>query len=208
MGSMLFKIILIVIGLAFAFFGLPIYKGTIKLVGFLVGAAYAIYLFSIFASQLVWDELFIYLAGVILVLILGLAGIVIARFANAVMFFLAGGMVGVFLGKFIMGIGPGVAVGQGFLELIKPTGTDLIWFLGGGFIFLIAIDALLIILLSAFGAGIIWFVISPMGIMKPDWVIPLIVGILGLMTQAAARKRAKGERVSYYKPPARLPPKN
>lgn len=208
MGSTMFKIISIVIGLAFAFFGLPIYKGTLKLVGFLVGAAYAIYLFSIFASRLVWDELFIYLAGVVLVLILGLIGTVIARFANAIMFFLAGGMVGVFLGKFIMGIGPGVEVGQGFLELIKPTGTDLIWFLGGGIIFILAIDPLLMVLLSAFGAGIIWFVISPMGIMKPDWVIPLIIGILGLMTQATARKRAKEERVPYTKPPARLPPKN
>lgn len=197
------NILLIFIGLALAFFGLPIYRGTIKLIGFVVGAAYAIYLFTIFASSLDWQPVFIYLAGALLIILLGVIGVFIAQFANFVMFFLAGGLVGVLLGKFIMGVPTGDVVGQtmstGFLELIKPQGTDLIWFLGGGLIFVIAVDPLVMIALSALGAGILWYALSPMGLLKPDWAIPVIVGVIGLITQESMRRRAREDRVPVQK---------
>lgn len=197
------NILLILLGFAFAFFGLPIYKGTIKLIGFLVGGAYGVYLFSIFAGTLHWEPVFIFLAGAILIIILGVIGVFIAQFANAALFFLAGGMVGVLLGKFIMGIPTEEVVGQamnhGFLEMIKPQSADLIWFLGGGFVFIVAIDALIMIALSALGAGILLFVLSPMHLMQPNWVIPLIVGVLGLITQESMRRRAKEDRIPVHK---------
>ncbi|MCX6645524.1 MAG: hypothetical protein NTY09_04080 [bacterium] len=199
------NILLIFIGLAFAFFGLPIYRGTIKLIGFVVGAAYAIYLFTIFASSLTWEPVFVYLAGALLIIILGVIGVFIAQFANYLMFFLAGGLVGVLLGKFIMGGLTGDVVGQtmsgGFLELIKPQGTDLIWFLGGGLIFVIAVDPLVMIALSALGAGILWYALSPMGLLKPDWAIPVIVGVIGLITQESMRRRARENRIPVQKHP-------
>jgi hypothetical protein len=199
------SILLIILAIALAFFGLPIYRGTIKLIGFVVGAAYSLYLFSIFASTLDWQPVFVFLAGALLIILLGVIGVIIAQFANYLMFFLAGGLVGVLLGKFIMGVPADSVVGQpltpGFLELIKPQGADLIWFFGGGIIFVIAVDPLVMIALSALGAGILWYVLTPMGLLKPDWVIPVIVGVIGMISQESMRRRAREDRVPVQKHP-------
>ena len=195
---------LILIALALAFFGLPIYRGTIKLVGFIVGAAYAIYLFSVIAGSLDWEPVFIFLAGGLLILVLGVIGIFIAQFANFILFFLAGGLVGMLIGKFAMGIPSEQVFGQvssgGFMELIKPQSADLIWFLGGGFVFVIAIDPLIMIALCALSTGILWFVLTPMGLMKPDWAIPAAVGVIGLIFQESMRRRARETRKAAQKP--------
>lgn len=190
------QIALILIGLVLVFFGLILYRSVIKLVGFLVGAGYAIYLAVVFSGSLGWDPLWILIGGIILIVVLGVIGTYVAQIANMLLFFLAGGLVGVVLGKILMGIPAEEAVQtldfRSLENLVRPTAGDLLWFLGGGILFAISIDILVILAFSALGAGLIWYAIRPLGLMSPDWVIPLAIGILGLMFQEGARRRIPG----------------
>jgi len=193
---------MIVLGLLLAMFGLSLYKGFIKLLGFAVGAGYGVYLFSTFASNLTWDPILIYLVAGILILVLGTLGTFIARFANLLLFFLAGGLTGVLLGKIVAGTPLPVITGttpgeiaamieQGeYLALLKPQGVDIIWFLAGGFVFLLSLDILLVFAFSILGAGLIWFAIMPLELSEYDWIIPLGIGLVGLVVQEGARRRA------------------
>ncbi len=188
------QILVLVFGLLLTFFGLFIYRSTVKVAGFVVGAAYGIYLCVFFLSQFTWDPLLLYLTAAFVVLILGVLGTYIAEFANVALFFLAGGLIGVVTGKLIMGIPPGEeeAFGaKGLVSLIRPQMSDLFWFVGGAILFVIALDTLVMLGLTLLGVGLIRWAIAPLELFKPDWVIPGAIGILGLMVQEAGRRRAK-----------------
>jgi hypothetical protein len=189
------QILLLVGGILLVFFGLLFYKSFVKLVGFVVGGAYGLYLFTLFMNSLNWDPIFIMLAAAGAVLILGILGTYIATFANVLLFFLAGGMIGVLVSKLIMGVPADTALQiftmRGAFELLKPAPADLIWFLGGGIMFVLALDWLVMILLTVLGAVMIRFALAPLDIMKPDWVVPGVIGLLGLMFQEAMRRRTK-----------------
>ena len=187
------QISLILLGLVLVFFGLIIYRSVIKLVGFIVGAGYGIYVAIVFSGSLGWDPLWILIAGVIFIVLLGVIGTYLAQLANALLFFLAGGLVGVVLGKIVMGM-PAEEAMQALdfasLEnLVRPQAGDLLWFLGGGIIFVISIDILVILAFTALGGGLIWYAIRPLHLMSPDWIIPLVIAVLGLMFQEGARRR-------------------
>lgn len=202
------QIILLLVGVVLIFFGLMIYRSLIKLVGFLVGGAYGLYLFTLVLSYVSWDPVFVLLAAVGAVLVLGILGIFIAQFANALMFFLAGGLIGVMLGKLIAGLPPDTALEmltvEGISGLIKPQFNDLLWFVGGGLVFVVALDSLVMLALVALGAVMVRLALAPLQIMQPDWIIPGVVGLFGLMFQEAMRRRGKG-RIRPVKPmkPAR-----
>jgi hypothetical protein len=187
------QIALVLLGLILVFFGLIIYRSVIKLVGFIVGAGYGIYVAIIFSGSLGWDPLWILIAGVIFVVLLGMIGTYLAQLANMLLFFLAGGLVGVVLGKIVMGMPAQEAVQaldfHSIESLVRPEAGDLLWFLGGGILFVISIDILVILAFTALGAGLIWYALRPLHLMSPDWVIPLVIGILGLMFQEGARRR-------------------
>jgi hypothetical protein len=57
--------------------------------------------------------------------------------------------------------------------------------------FVLALDWLVMILLTVLGAVMIRFALAPLDIMKPDWVVPGVIGLLGLMFQEAMRRRTK-----------------
>jgi len=191
------QILIILLGLILVFAGLPIYRSALKVFGFIVGAAYGIYLFTIFAGALDWEPLFVLIAAAILVVILGVMGTFIAKFANALMFFLAGGLVGVILGKIAAGFHTQEIVNEinnaALIDLLRFKPSDILWFLGGGVVFIIALDILIMFALCFLGAGLIWYGIQPMDLMQPDWVIPLIIGILGLLFQQSMRMRARSK---------------
>jgi hypothetical protein len=191
------QILILVLGLLLAFFGLAIYKSFIKVIGFVVGAAYGLYLFTLFVNAVDWDPILIYLTAGFAVLVLGVLGTFVAQFAAVLMFFLAGGLVGVMLGKILMGMSASdvvSAISSEELErLIRPAAADLLWFLGGGFLFVIALEPLIMLALSALGAGLVWYAVRPWGLMphRLDWVIPVAVGVLGLMVQEGGRRQSK-----------------
>jgi len=195
------QIALILLGLILAFFGLSIYKGFLKVLGFIVGAGYAIYLATLLAASADWDPVVIYVGAAVGVIVLGILGTFIAQFANALMFFLAGGLVGVVLGKILTGVPAEQAVEYlnpaSITNLIRPEPGDLLWFLGGGFVFVIAIDVLIMLAFATLGAGLIWFAVRPLQLLQQDWLIPLVIGILGLMVQEGSRRR--------YVPPRPIP---
>ncbi|HEX9743899.1 MAG TPA: hypothetical protein VGB30_00590 [bacterium] len=200
------QIVILIIGLVLTFFGLSLYKTLIKLVGFVVGASYGIYLYSLLMGSLSWDPLYIYITVALIVLILGMMGIMLAQFANVVMFFLAGGMVGLIMGKILTGIPADQAMsvfsGENVEILLQPKASDLFWFLGGGIIFVIALDTLVMLSLTIAGAGLIWMAIKPMNLLEgsvPDWIIPVFLGFIGLMVQEANRKRRKPEAARIMK---------
>lgn len=189
------QIILLLVGVVLIFFGLMIYRNLIKLVGFLVGGAYGLYLFTFVLSYVTWDPVFVLLAAVGAVLVLGILGIFIAEFANAFMFFLAGGLVGVMIGKLVAGLPPDMAMEmltvEGISGLIKPQLNDLFWFVGGGLVFVVALDSLVMLALVALGAVLVRLALAPLQIMQPDWVIPGVVGLFGLMFQEAVRRKRR-----------------
>ena len=189
------QIILLLVGVVLIFFGLMIYRNLIKLVGFLVGGAYGLYLFTFVLSYVTWDPVFVLLAAVGAVLVLGILGIFIAEFANAFMFFLAGGLVGVMIGKLVAGLPPDMAMEmltvEGISGLIKPQVKDLLWFVGGGLVFVVALDSLVMLALVALGAVLVRLALAPLQIMQPDWVIPGVVGLFGLMFQEAVRRKRR-----------------
>jgi len=191
------QIFIVLLGLALLFAGLPIYRGTIKVLGFIVGAIYGVYLFSLFAKSIALDPIFVLVLAGFIVLFLGILGTYVAQFASAVMFFLAGGLVGVIIGKIVSGIPAGDIVSitstDTFINLIKPEASDLLWFLGGGIVFIISIDIIIIICLAVLGAGLIWITIKPLQLMEPDWVIPLVLAFLGIAFQEGMRRRATGK---------------
>jgi hypothetical protein len=189
------QIILLLVGVVLIFFGLMIYRSLIKLVGFLVGGAYGLYLFTYLLSYISWDPVFVLLAAVGAVLVLGILGIFIAEFANAFMFFLAGGLIGVMLGKLVAGLPPDIALEmltvEGVSGLIKPRINDLLWFVGGGLVFVVALDSLVMLALVALGAVMVRLALAPLQIMEPDWIIPGVVGLFGLMFQEALRRKSR-----------------
>ena len=188
------RVLLIVLGLALLFGGLPIYRSTIKVLGFIVGAGYGVYLFSIFAKTLEMDPILIIALAGFIVLVLGILGTYLARMASTIMFFLAGGLVGVIIGKLAAGIPAGeiieISGGEAIINLIKPEAKDLFWFLGGGFLFIISIDIVIMITLAVLGAGLIWTAARPMNLMEPDWIIPLVLAFLGIAFQESMRRKA------------------
>ena len=133
------------------------------------------------------------------VLVLGVIGVFIAEFANVVMFFLAGGLVGIIVGKLIVGVPVDLALQsytfEGFATLIQPELTDLLWFIGGGIVFIIALDSLVILALTLLGVAFMRFALTPLQLMQPDWVIPGVIGLLGLMFQEGMRRRAKAQKM-------------
>ncbi len=197
MDLSILQIAVLVLGLILAFFGLPLYHSALKLFGFLVGGAYGVYLFTVFGNSFNWEPMFVLIGAVILVVLLGFIGSHIMQFANALMFFLAGGLVGVIIGKVVAGFNAPELVGSidstSLSLLAKFEPTDLIWFLGGGFIFIIGMDILIMFALAALGAGLVWFVGRDLDIMQPDWAIPAAVGVLGLIVQEGIRRRATGK---------------
>jgi len=197
MSPEILRIITILLGLALLFAGLPIYRGTIKVLGFIVGASYGVYLFSLFAKSITLEPIFVFVLAGFLVLFLGFLGTFIAQLASAFVFFLAGGLVGVIIGKLVSGIPAGEIINitgiDTFINLIKPEASDLLWFLGGGIVFILSIDIIIMFCLAILGAGLIWVAISPFQLMKPDWVIPLILAFLGIAFQEGMRRRASGK---------------
>jgi len=189
------RILLIILGMAFLFAGLPIYRSTIKVLGFVVGAGYGVYLFSLFVNSIDLEPIMIFVLAGLLVLFLGALGAFIAQLASTAMFFLAGGLVGVILGKLVSGIPAGEIIDisgtDTIISLIKPAAKDIFWFLGGGFAFVISLDVVIIISLSMLGAGLIWVAARPLNLMEPDWVIPLVLAFLGIAFQESMRRRAK-----------------
>ncbi len=205
------QIIFIFIGLILAFFGLPIYRRGLKVIGFVVGAGYAIYLFLIFANSIQIESIFKYIIALLLILILGSFGMVLTRMANTILFFLAGGLVGLILGKIFQGVPAEkiveLAGSDMVVKLFKPEAKDIFWFLGGGFVFILAIEVLEMLALCALGAGLIWYATQTMQLMKPDWVIPGIIGVLGFIFQENMRQRArKAARIPRQRRPSESRP--
>ncbi|HDS31012.1 MAG TPA: hypothetical protein ENN67_08220 [Firmicutes bacterium] len=200
------QILLLIGGLLLVFFGLIFYKSFVKLVGFVIGGAYGLYLFTFFINQLNWEPLMIVLAAVGVVLILGIFGTIIASFASALLFFLAGGMTGLLIGKLLTGVPAETMLESNSLEslmsVLTPKAMDLIWFIGGGIVFVIALDWLAMVLFTVLGAIMIRFALAPMELIKPDWIIPGIIGLFGLMFQESMRRRAR----EHYHPLIRSKP--
>lgn len=191
---------MLILGLILIFFGLSLYKTFVKAFGFVVGAAYGIYAFNFVKDYLAFDVVFVYLLAGLIVLMLGIGGALIAQFANTILFFLAGGMVGLMIGKILAGLPPDQAMDFFNLEevgkLIAPKPTDLFWFLGGGIVFVIALDALVMLALTILGCGFLWVGISPMKLFPtgfPSWIPILAVGVIGLSVQESSRKRYHGK---------------
>ncbi len=196
---------LLIVGLLLAFLGLPIYKSAIRFIGFVVGAGYGIYLFSLFAKSVAWDPLFVILTACFFVIVMGILGAFVAQAANMVLFFLTGGLVGVMMAKIVAGATASEIMDQSsVLGLMTPRVTDLIWFIGGGIVFVISIEVLIMLALASLGTGLIWFGLRPLELMRPDWVIPVVLGVLGLGVQEASRRRRRGPPQlprRKYKPP-------
>jgi len=192
----LIELTLLVVGFILTFFGLQLYKTFLKLIGFIIGGAYGIYLFMYFVENMTWDPIFIFLTGAFFVLVLGTLGIFIAQFTNHLLFFLAGGLSGVMIGKLVGGLDPVSATrllsGQDITVLVKPEASDLLWFIGGGILFLIALDSLIMISFIVLGVGMVWIVLRPLDFVPPgipDWIVPGALGLAGLTVQEATRRR-------------------
>jgi len=184
---------LLIAGLLLAFLGLPIYKSAIRFIGFVVGAGYGIYLFSLFAKSVAWDPIFVIVTACFFVIVMGILGTFVAQAANMVLFFLTGGLVGVMMAKIVAGATAGEIIDQSsVLGLMTPRVTDLIWFIGGGIVFVISIEVLIMLALASLGTGLIWFALRPLEVMRPDWLIPVVLGVLGLGVQEASRRRRRG----------------
>lgn len=198
MSGPVIDIAFLVIGIILIFFGLSLYKSFVKVIGFVVGAAYGVYLYTVFLPYLTVEPIFIFLIAAFLILILGIMGTFLARAANLIMFFLTGGLAGVIIGKMIVGMTFDDAfasiTSMGIREMIKPEPSDLIWFLGGGILFLIALDTLIILALTALGAGLIWYVLLTWGYLPkgiPTWVVPAVLIFIGVSIQEATRRKSK-----------------
>jgi hypothetical protein len=185
---------LLVLGLALIFFGLPLFKSAINVFGFLIGAGYAVFFYYLFASSLGLNPAWGLVVTVILALVGGILGALLANFAQALFVFVAGGFVGLMIAKFIMGAPVTTFTPEHLRGLLQFQTLDIVWFIIGGILFVLAIDTVLIFALCALGAAFLYRALDPLNLLNPEWLIPLALGIIGFIVQEAARNRAAKER--------------
>lgn len=201
------EILLLVIGLVVTFFGLPVFRGALSVFGFFLGLLVTVYLFSMFGSQFELEPLARTILTAALGLVGGFIGIAVANVAQAVFVFLAGGLIAITIAKLVMGV-PVEQASQtlgleGLMSMLRPSITDVIWFVIGGVIFIIAMDTVLIMVMAVLGAFLIFRATDPLNLMQPEWLIPAVLGVLGLIVQQALRHRAaaKAKKVVVVKSP-------
>jgi hypothetical protein len=198
MPEALSQIVLLLIGVGLVFFGLPLFRGALNIFGFIVGAAYGVFLFTLFSGTVNLDPIVRIMLGAAIGLVAGFLGAALANFANALFVFIAGGLVGLLIAKLITGTPVSEATRvvsfQQLQAMLNPQAIDIVWFLIGGIIFLLAIDTVMILALVALGTGLIYRAMLPLNLMQPPWLIPVILGMIGLMTQESLRNRAARSR--------------
>jgi hypothetical protein len=188
------EIALLLIGLGIVFFGLPLFRDALNLFGFIVGAVYGVALYELVAPGLGLTPVAFYVFGATVAVVGGLLGAVLANFAQALFVFIAGGLIALMVEKLAAGTSLGDAVSNlqpgWFSAILQLSPVDIVWFIVGGFIFVLAIDTVMILALVALGTALIYRALDPLNLMRPEWVIPVIIGIFGLFVQESIRNRA------------------
>jgi hypothetical protein len=198
------QIVLFIVGLGLVFFGLPIFKGALSFFGFLVGAVYGIIFFSLFVGTVSLSPILIILLAAGIGLVGGLLGMALANFANSIFVFIAGGLIALAIAKLLGGfpvkeISDSLNSGR-LVELLHPQMLDLVWFVVGGIVFVLAIDTVMTVALVVLGSVLIYQAIGPLHLMEPGWVIPAAFGVIGLPVQESLRHRMmKREKVIIVK---------
>jgi hypothetical protein len=193
MTSSASQIPLLLFGLGLIFFGLPLFRGTLHLFGFIVGAIYGLFFFSYFAISLSLTPVLLLFAVIGVGLVGGLLGMALANFANSIFVFIAGGLVALMITKLLGGfpiedIVQAFKTGE-FRTLFHLQMLDLLWFAIGGGVFVMAMDAVMTVALVTLGTILVYRAMEPLKLMEPQWVIPVIIGVFGLMVQESLRHR-------------------
>jgi hypothetical protein len=194
MTNLASQIPLLLFGLGLIFFGLPLFRGTLHLFGFIVGAIYGLFFFSYFAISLSLTPVLVLFLVIAVGLVGGLLGMALANFANSIFVFIAGGLVALMITKLFAGfpienIVEAFKTGQ-FRALFQLQMLDLLWFVIGGGVFVMAMDSVMTVALVMLGTILLYRAMEPMNLMEPRWVIPVAVGVIGLMVQESLRHRA------------------
>jgi hypothetical protein len=192
------QILLLIIGLGLVFFGLPLFRGALNIFGFIVGVVYGAAVYELVAPGLGFTPVIFYVLGAVVALAGGLLGTLLANFAQALFVFIAGGLIALMVEKMLAGASMGEAVSNlqpgWFQTILHLSPVDIVWFVVGGIIFVLAIDTVMILALVALGTALIYRALDPLDLLRPEWIIPVIVGVLGLFVQESIRNRAHREK--------------
>jgi hypothetical protein len=187
------QIVLLLLGLGLVFFGLPLFRGALSFFGFMIGALYGLFFFSLFAGAASLTPILTIILALSIALVGGLLGMALANFANSIFIFIAGGFVSLAIAKILTGFPIGEAIeslktGHITTQMVMHP-IDFVWFIVGGIVFVMAIDTVMTIALVTLGSILIYQAIKPIHIFEPAWVIPAAFGVLGFLTQESLRHR-------------------